>query len=276
MNSIGKLKPNEKAFFLVMILIVALVVVLFMTKNYGPEAAIGIWGLLVFVNAPLSLGEYLKTRNAGFLFAFLFQISASLFALTVVIYGLNNMNRLALLLFIINMLVFGLLGLFYNFSGRTKWRYREVLELAAQPVDETTDGYTGRPKAIGRVETSESELKSFASFLIKNLIAIPYVESDRVVFSMGMTLRHRLGLRNDYAGFTHVIFKHDGSVSAFISKGDYLKYKDQFAFDQLCENLGNLFIEFFHFYKNGESVRIMDRLNALKLNPLADFGESSV
>ena len=275
MYSIEKLKPNEKAFFLIIILLVAIVAIVVAKKNFGWEAAVGIWGLLVFVNAPFSFGEYLKTKNTGFLFAFLFQITASLFALLVVMHGLN-IDRLVMFIFIVSMLIFGLTGIFYNFTKRTKWRYREVLELAAQTVDETTDGYTARPRAVGKIAGSENEIRNFGNFLLKNLIALPYAESDRIVFSLAMTLRHRMGLRSDYAECTHVVFMYNGSVSAYISKGDYLKYKDQFAFDQLCENMGNLFIEFFDLYKNGDSIRIVDRLNSLRLNPFSDFGESSV
>jgi len=91
-----------------------------------------------------------------------------------------------------------------------------------------------------------------------------------------MTTGHRIGLRHDYAGFSHIIFNYDGKVSAHISKGDYVKYRDRLAFDQLCDSLGNLFIEFYQLFVGDEAEKIKDQLNALRLNPLVDFGESSV
>jgi len=45
---------------------------------------------------------------------------------------------------------------------------------------------------------------------------------------------------------------------------------DEFSFDQLCDSLGNLFIEFFEYYRRGEAYRIFDKMNALRLNPLID------
>ena len=270
-----KLKTNEKGFFLILLLITALVAVIYASKNIGNGAAIGLWGLLVFLNAPLSLGEYLKTKNKGFLFAFIFQVSAASFAALIVIHGFK-LNPWIILFFILIMIIFGALGLYYNFSRRTKWRYREILELASMPVNEISNGFTHRPKPVGKINISEKDLRGFGRYLLKNLVAIPYYETDSVVFSFAMTLRHRIGLRHDYAEFSHVIFEYDGRISAHISKGDYQKYRDQLAFDQLCDSLGNLFIEFFQVYKDGEGERIKDRLNTLRLSPLADFGESSV
>lgn len=270
-----KLKPNEKAYILILVFLVALVAVIYAGKNIGHGAAIGIWGLLVFLNAPLSLGEYLKTKNNGFLFAFIFQMSASLFAVLIIIYDFN-LNPWITWFFIMMMVIFGALGLYYNFSRRTKWRYREILELASMPVNDISNGFTGRPKPVTKINISEKDLRSFGNYLLKNLIAIPYYETDRVVFSFAMTLRHRIGVRHNYKEFSHVIFEYNGKVSAHISRGDYQKYRDQLAFDQLCDSLGNLFIDFFQLYVSGEAVRINDRLNTLKLSPLADFGESSV
>jgi hypothetical protein len=50
-----------------------------------------------------------------------------------------------------------------------------------------------------------------------------------------------------------------------MSKKDYLDFKEELSFDQLCDNLGKLFISFMEYYKKGETQRILDRLNELKL-----------
>ena len=47
---------------------------------------------------------------------------------------------------------------------------------------------------------------------------------------------------------------------------DYLTYKEDLSFDRLCESLGNVFVEFLDLFKKGESVRIIDRMDALGLS----------
>ena len=72
-----------------------------------------------------------------------------------------------------------------------------------------------------------------------------------------------LGMKSDYTDETWVAFDNNGNVSVNISHRDYLEYKEALAFDQLCESLGNLFVEFVEMYHRGEGVRIIDRLNAV-------------
>jgi hypothetical protein len=159
-------------------------------------------------------------------------------------------------------------------SRKLKWRHREVLELAAMPVNDDTDGYTSRPSPTGKAQFSEIELSGFTRFLLYHLIAIPHIEEKRVVFSLNLSFRHRLGILEDYTNHSYVAFDSDGNVSTFVSKSDYLKYQNRLAFDQLNKSLGNLFIEFLELFKGGEGIRILDRMNALKLHPMGDFAES--
>ena len=153
-------------------------------------------------------------------------------------------------------------------SKKTKWRKREVLELAAYPVDDTKNGFTGRPKPTGSADYSRKHILEFAKFLSKNLIAIPYIEKDKVALIITKNrLSHLLNFKNDYSDETYILFDFEGNVTVNITKQDYLQYKDALSFDQLTDSLGNLFKEFLELFKNGESVRIIDRMNALKLSP---------
>lgn len=145
-----------------------------------------------------------------------------------------------------------------------------MLELAAFRVNETRNGYTGRPFPIGRIDATSSEIESFAGFISKNLIAIPYRDSGSIIFSLSSSYMKQNGLKRGYDDESWVSISDTGEVNAFISKEDYLQYKEEFSFDQLCSNLGNLFIEFYELYKKGDGSRIMDRLNALNLNPIAE------
>ena len=106
---------------------------------------------------------------------------------------------------------------------------------------------------------------------MRNLIAVPYVEKDRVVFVI--TERYRKHITNiitDYSDESYVVFDFDGSVSVNITKQDYLKYKDELSFDKLCTSMGELFIDFFEMFKQGEGVQIIDKLNKLRLNPFIE------
>ena len=62
-----------------------------------------------------------------------------------------------------------------------------------------------------------------------------------------------------------VAFDYGGTVSAHISKEDYLDFKENLAFDPLCEKLGQQFVEFFEYFRKGEEVRIIDKVNEIKV-----------
>ena len=45
-------------------------------------------------------------------------------------------------------------------------------------------------------------------------------------------------------------------------------FQEALSFDKLCESLGHLFIEFAELHQRGEGVRIIDRMNALRISIL--------
>jgi hypothetical protein len=61
-----------------------------------------------------------------------------------------------------------------------------------------------------------------------------------------------------------VAFEEDGHVSVQITQRDYLNFQEDLNFDQLCQSLGDLFVEFIDLYRTKQGVRILDRMNALK------------
>jgi hypothetical protein len=151
-------------------------------------------------------------------------------------------------------------------TKKIKWRGREVLELAAAPVDDAGNGYTSRPLPAGKTEFSQRQIMEFAEFARRNLIAVSYVGKDKVVFvpvMMGTEFGFILGLKSDYTDETWVSFDFEGNVTVNISHRDYLNYKEALSFDQLCSSLGNLFIEFIEMYLRGEGVRIIDRMDSV-------------
>ena len=63
---------------------------------------------------------------------------------------------------------------------------------------------------------------------------------------------------------TWVAFGFNGEITGHISKANYLEYRENLAFDQLCQDFGKLFIDFFELYRKGEGIRIVDKLNEMK------------
>jgi hypothetical protein len=158
------------------------------------------------------------------------------------------------------------------FTKKIKWRGREVLEMTAGPVEETGSGYTTRPLPAGKTEFTPRQIGQFAQFAKRHLIAVPYTGKDKIVFVPVITGREFafiMGLKNDYVDETWVAFDLNGDVSVNISHRDYLNYNEELSFDQLCESLGNLFIEFIEMFQSGKSVRIIDRMNNVGISPFS-------
>jgi hypothetical protein len=233
-------------------------------------AILGYWvfylkfiGLLILIVALINVIISLKMGNYAYLAGALHYLIIALLCFFV------TGETKALIVILLGCFCF---TLFWNISlllsKKTKWRKREVMELAAYPVDDTTNGFTARPKPTGSAEYTKKHILEFANFLSKNLIAIPYVEKEKVVIVITKNrLSHLLNLKNEYSDETYVLFDYEGKITVNITKHDYLQYQDALSFDQLTNSMGNLFKEFLELFKNDESIRIIDRMNALKLSP---------
>jgi hypothetical protein len=151
---------------------------------------------------------------------------------------------------------------------KLKWRREEVLELAAQPVDGNADGFTGRPFPAGRADGSVEEIAAFSRFLFRHLVAVPYLEKERLLLVIPRCpLDHVLKLRRRCDRDTWVAFAADGEVTVSIVRSDYLHYADEYTFDLLCCSLGRLLVEFLELHRSGRGREIIERLDALRLPP---------
>lgn len=167
------------------------------------------------------------------------------------------------------MIFFAIIIILLAVNRRLQWRGRETLELAAASVDETGDGYTARPRPIGQVEYSPDQVRSFARFCGRHLIALPYYSSEGVTLlpvKMGDDILRITGLLGDYRNATWVNFSNSGEVSVHIAHNDYLQYREPLAFDRLCESLGKLFVDFLELQSKGDGGRVINRLDELKLS----------
>ena len=232
----------------------------------GREAAF-FWAFLAFCGfTGFALVAYLRTRSTGYLASTTYLLACSLM-LAVRVGVIPGDREIApafaiLLLGSIVFLVFVLL------TRQAKWRGRDLLELAARPVNEISEGYSQRPHPVGKCEFSRQEVLDFAHFARRKLIAMTYVEPERVVFvpvKMGTEFSYLFSRNRDYSSDTWVAFASDGKVSVNISQGDYFAFRDDFDFDQLCRSLADIFIDFLGMYRKGQETRIMDRLDAMKI-----------
>jgi len=270
MFTIHKLKPDRSITGLIPA-IVALISAALLGIFYGKEVSYTFLAIFFWAFAAYSFITMIRTGNANFIVSVLY-----LFFAGIVIYYEDPAYRgdppMLMMLAILFLAIF-LLWLIYLFATKKlKWRGREILELAAAPVEETGNGYTPRPLPSGKTEFNKDQIMEFAGFARRNLIAVSYVGKDKVIFvpvRMGREFGFIMGLKNDYTDETWISFDFDGNVTVNISHRDYLEYKEALSFDQLCASLGNLFIDFIETYHRGEGVRILVRMDDVRVGPFS-------
>ncbi|MBP6977811.1 MAG: hypothetical protein PHD61_05930 [Bacteroidales bacterium] len=248
--------------------IIALTVTALAFIFFGRPIGYKILSVIIFIYALFQYYAFSRVRSLAYFLSATYILSFSLFLffMPVTEHGFIEKDfdlPLKLLTFVT---VFLLLWLVYLLLTRkTKWKGREVFELAAASVSDALDGFTERPRPAGKISYSKDELLAYAGFLRRNHIALPFIEMDRVVLvpiKMGREFSLLYRFRTDYEDRSWVAIDYNGEVTVQISKRDYLEYKDQLSFDQLCESMGNLFKEFLEIFLKNEGVRIINRLDS--------------
>lgn len=266
MKAIRRFKPDSKwyvgAFYIVNGGLVLLSTLVLQVQLYLQFLVVALLAV-VLVNLVFAA----RTRNWAYLFPALNYLLISIMIWSQDWAGSGVGERLHWPLaacFVANLAVLLALGL----KRKLKWRREEVLELAARPVDGNADGFTGRPFPAGHVDSSTEELAAFSSFLFRHLVAVPYLEKERLLLVISRRpLDQVLKLRRDWDRDTWVAFDAAGDVTVSIVRSDYLHYTDEYTFDLLCASLGRLFIEFLDLHRNGRGREIIVRLDALHLPP---------
>ena len=269
MYVIHKLKPDRN-FLILLLPFGSLVVAAFLALTVGIEWIFRFFTMLFWVYASYTLITLVRTHNTGFIIVALFQFSAGAFTFAAPQAIANRGEMKPLMLFLISLEVFFFIWVvILALTKKLKWRGREILELAALPIEEVGSGYTARPLPAGKTEFTQRQILEFAEFVRRNLIAVPYLGKDKAVFvpvMAGREIPFILGLKSDYTDETRVAFDYSGKVSVNITHRDYLEYKESLAFDQLCESLSDLFVEFMDLFHRGEGLRIIDRMNAVGIS----------
>jgi hypothetical protein len=201
----------------------------------------------------------------------LFLIFAGLVCITAP-QAIENKNDIGLVPILLVMM-YGLMMVtaYQAFNRRLRWRGEEVFELAAMPVEDTTDSFTARPRPAGQVPVSKTEMIRFMDFISQKLIAFPFKEENRVVFVLtlpGNDLPYLFGIKKDYQDDTWVAIDYEGNITVNITEEDYLLFKMDLDFDQICQSLGDVFRNFLELSKQGKEDQIINQMNALRLNPL--------
>lgn len=267
MYVIRRLKPDRN-FYMILLPFGVLVIGAFLGAIFGLQAGFSFLAVFFWIYALYSFLTFIQTHNAGFVVVSLFQFSAGLVVFATP-GGAFRGESPGIILFLVALEIFFAVWLIIlTATKRLKWRGREILELAAAPIEDVGNGYTTRPLPAGKTEFGRVQILEFAEFARKNLIAATYMGKEKVVFvpvMVGREIGFILGLNRDYTDETWVAFNFDGMVTVNISHRDYLEFKESLAFDQLCESLGNLFVEFMETFQRGEGVRVIERLNALNI-----------
>ncbi len=268
MNTTKKFNPafNIKVFIPLVIILIAFA---FATAFFNITAGLTVMTISFGLYSVFSILAYLQTRNIAYFAAFLFQSFMAIYFLTVPLGMMPIGTKAQSGFFYFCGLIVGVWLVYLMATRKGKWKGKYIFELAARQVDESVDRFSERPRPTGKIEYTKSELFGFAEFVKRNLIAIPYIENNKIVFvpvTMGDEYLFLLGLAGDYNYHSWISFDFEGNVSASISKKDYLAFTEELAFDQLCDSLGKLFIEFMEYYKKNESERIIHRIKSIKFN----------
>ena len=262
MHTQKKLKPGHRVrniFLSFTALVVFTYILLIIRSLYGADVVFLLGTLAPFYFTVWSIFLLFRTMNKYFMVPVLsgvFYIAANLFR---VFYSESLAEY-----FLIATLFFLAILVYIVLTRKIKFRGREILELAAQPVNEEADGFTARPYVSGEAYFTVAEMEHFSQFLLRHLIAIPYLECNRTVLQLEFSLWHLLKLNQNYSEKTYVSFGNEGTIVVNISKNYYTKYKDELTFDKLCASLADLFKAFLELHKKGAEAQIITRMNELR------------
>jgi hypothetical protein len=266
-------KTNDRTDYSFILIPVSSLVIFFgLVATVGFGIAFYVLGAIYFTMSVVPFITFWRTRNTGFLIQALFLTFAGLVCVSAPA-AIEDKSNIGLTpLFLVLMYGFMMTTFYLTFNRKLKWRGQEVFELAAMPVEDTGNSYTPRPRPAGKTQVSKTEMIRFVDFITSNLIAFAFREDNRIVFVPALPRKdypYLLGMKTDYLEDTWVAIDYDGNVSVNITEEDYLLFKQDLNFDQICESLGGVFIEFLDLSREGRESQIIDKMNALRLNPFS-------
>ncbi len=177
MENINKLKPEgpRKFWTTILVCLVFLTIMITVWISLGERTVDKMIAVLMFSRSVIESFAFIRTRNIAYLPGIIWPAIMALRLFS----GVEDVGiRIVYTIIVITLFI---LDFFLMVKKKLKWRYHEVLELAAKPVEEVTNGFTPRPLPIGKISGSNSEIKDFAEFCRKNLMALPFSEENQIV-----------------------------------------------------------------------------------------------
>lgn len=255
----SKLKSNEIKSEVILWLIIGPIMLLHLLF-FG-------FGAFIFIPVCIAYGLvslllFLRTLNFGYL------VKLVMFAVIMAFIGMILFKASIVLIFFTGVLSLLLLVILIIliFNRYYKWKTTELFELAALPVKDVKNGYTNRPRPTGKMDYSWEQLLNFSNFIRSNMISVVYFENDKIVFGLNHSRFKLITFNRDYLVGSWVSFDKQGNISVHIAADDYQNYKDAYAFDQLCENLGKVYRELFVLFIANKKQEILQKLNINRIN----------
>jgi hypothetical protein len=131
---------------------------------FGLDSGLVILAALIWLHGAYTLFVFIRSGNWPHLLTGVYQAFLGWWVFSLPAY-INN-NRIEKIEFMVAVLAglvfFGALLVYLVVTRKIKWRGREIFELAAEPVEESENGYTSRPRPIGKLNFHPDEIRQFA------------------------------------------------------------------------------------------------------------------
>ena len=115
--------------------------------------------ILVFlVLAQFSFYAYYRTRNITYIFSGIFQVLFTGFLLFAPHVGFVGENKFVALICLFFSFGFVLAAISQVIAGNHRWKGRDIFEMAAMNINETSNGFTSRPHPYGQFDFTRNEI----------------------------------------------------------------------------------------------------------------------
>ena len=161
MTDHSKLKANSLTITLsVLGATAAIIIIVLLKMNYNKQTFNQVSGVWWSIVALIQLIIWLRTKNPGYL----------VWLLACVALAASYLTDYKGLYFLIPASGLILAYLYLLATHKMTWRYRDILQLAAKPINETADGFTPRPFPAGTASFTKEEMIQFGNYLAMYII----------------------------------------------------------------------------------------------------------
>ena len=127
----------------------------FFALFYGRTGFFVTIAILYLGLAVYNLILFVRTNHNAYLVIIAFFFDVGIISIIVSNFQRGD-DRFPLVFFLANVIFYGVWTIILAVNKRLNFRCREILELAAQPVDGAENGFTGRPFPVGKTSTNQT------------------------------------------------------------------------------------------------------------------------